>query len=577
MSAITWNGFLGLNPATDACAQSSNEADIAHNAKLWHNRIDPWRKPKLVKAVEDACVAFKKGCCWLTSSNICARFTELKPCGTCVRSEPDRVPREITILDDCTCETTECPLGFPCPDQPTCEPHVTLEPDCHMSQLRSYMVAFGDECNHGAPSLMCDMLPCASKDDCFTVGLPQPPEIYCNVTKIYVFRLATTWDSNGEGGFLDEGALLGDSDVPMVNGFLNQTNSETGCYLVACLEVGTESYVDCGGVSESQMCQTLLTEDWETPACGWLIDGVTDRGAAVAGQLGSDKLHFSEYNTYFAWPCKYEITLDHNYIRACVCGDTVFVFTEGGVEIITERPNTLDEFCRDKRVVKRALPLCNDKALVCLDNQVVFASAEGLYRVDTSGQVQNLTPNMAPDNWAQMDPCSMRLGICGNRLMITSDTFSGVYDIDLYGDGSRTTNTLSTISHCPSCWTSDDCGNCYMVAADGIYEWDKGEEFEEYRWRSGSRHYPGRTQISAAQVLHAATSMKHCTGCNTTIKVYADRCCIFERRVNSSEPIRMPRCCAHEFAVEVRGTQSICGISVGGGIGCLEMQRANAA
>lgn len=577
MTAITWNGFLGLNPATDACAQSSNEADIAHNAKLWHNRIDPWRKPKLVRAVENACVAFKKGCCWLTSPDPCARFTELKPCGTCVRSAPDRIPREITIVDECTCEFTECPLGFPCPDQPTCEPDVPMEPECHLSQLRSYLVAYGDECNHGAPSLMCDMRPCASKDDCFTVGLPQPPELYCNVTKIYIFRLVTTWDSQGEGGFLTEATLQSDSSQFLSQGFLDQQNTDTACYLVGCVDIGTTSFSDCGGVSEAQMCQSLLTDDWETPDCGWLVDGVTDRGAAVAGQLGSDKIHFSEYNTFFAWPCKYEITLENDYIRACVCGDTVFVFTEGGVEIITERQDTLETFCRDKQIVKRALPLCNSKALVCLDNAVVFASAEGLYRIDLNGQVENLTPNMAPDNWAQMDPCTMRLGMCGNRLMITSDRFSGVYDIDLFRDNSRATNTLTTISHCPSCWVADDCGNCYMVASDGIYEWDKGDEFEEFRWRSGSRRYPNRSQVSALQVQHAGTSPKYCTPCTTYIGVYADRCLVFERFVNSSESVRMPRCCGHEFAVEVRGKQSICGVSIAGGIQCLEMPQGAVA
>lgn len=556
MTELVFKGMKGIEPVLDQCLHEGNVADIAHNVKLWHGRLDPWRAPLLCKSVLNACAAHVRDCCWRTSEDPCTRFVDIL-CGPTIISSPTTLPA--VIEDFCDENEQICPLGFPCPDQPVVTQN-TSSAECHMSELRAYLIAYGDECLTGAPSPMSTVFTCANKDDKFTLTLPPPPATYCNVTKIYIYRLAATLDmENGHNHPSREHRAQGDTTLDA---------NDADCFLVGCVDVGETTFCDQGGVLESQICESIISEDWDAPPCGLVIHGMFDSGALV-GSIG-DKLMFSEFNTHHAWPCKYELTMECEIITVCVCDTFAFVFTTGGISIVRDDLEAMETFCRPKVDIKRPLPICNHKAVVCSNGQAIFASKNGIYRVDSTGQVQNLTDRIGVDNWLEMDPASMRLGLYDGRIMMTSDRFSGVYDIDIYGDGTPASNTLSTIDPCPQCWINDKQGNLYMLGSEGISQWDKGEQYMDMHWRTAEKHYPGFGFLTAAKIQHALNrGRKVKSQHNTHVAIYADGCKVFEREVRHNEPFRVPKCRAHSYAIEIRGRRSVASATLAASIRCM--------
>lgn len=557
MSQLTFKGMRGIEPVLDACLQDAPVADIAHNVKLWHGRLDPWRAPKLCHPVENACSAHVRDCCWRVSSDPCTRYVDVL-CGPTIISSPTTLPS--VIENFCDADEQICPLGFPCPETPDVT-QLSSSSACHMSELRAYMIAFGDECVYGAPSDASEVINCTNKDDEFQLSLPtSAPDPYCNVTKVWIFRLAATLD-------VTDGHNHG-SREHRAQGFSNPAAADVDCFLVGCVDLGTSTFIDTGSVLESQICSAAVSEDWDAPPCGLVVHGMFDSGALV-GSLG-DKLLFSEFNTHHAWPCKYEITMDCPIIEVCVCDTFAFVFTEQGVSIVRDTIEALDTFCRPKQDIKRPLPLCWHKGVVCTNGQAVFVTKTGLFRIDSQGQVQNLSQTMGVDNWREMDPGSMRLGIYDGRVMMTSSRFSGIYDIDLYGDGTASSNTLSTIGVCPTCWLNDKQGNLYFLGPEGVYQWDAGEQHLDMHWRSAERHYPGMSYTTAARIDHTRPFGRKTRGLDTSqLTIYADGCAVYGRSVDHNNPFRVPRCRAQSFGIEVRGRRSISSVTLGASIRCM--------
>lgn len=556
MTELVFKGMKGLEPVLDACLQETGVAAIADNVKLWHGRLDPWRAPRLCKAVVGACAAHIRDCCWRTSDDPCTRFVDIL-CGPTIISSPTTLPG--VINDFCDPDEVICPLGFPCPPQPPCDGE-PVAPDCHTVEMRSYMITYGDECIEGAPSPMCDPIACMDKDSPVTITLPSPPPEYCNVTKIRIYRLMATLDvSNSHTHDSREHRNQGDA-APGANG--------ADCFLVGCVDVGTPTFTDSGSVLDAEICNSVISEDWDEPPCGLVIHGMFDSGALV-GSIG-DTVRFSEFNTHHAWPCKYEMTVDCRIIEICVCGATAFVFTERGIHIIQDTLDALDTFCRPMLEIKRPMPLCHHKGVLCLDNQVIYATMSGLYRMDSTGRINNLAERIGSDNWQQMDPGSMRLGLYEHRLMLTSNRFSGIYDIDVFGTGVPSTGTLSTISICPQCWLNDKQGQLFMLAADGIYQWDAGDEYLDMCWRSEERHYAGFCLVTAAKINFTAPKGVKTPGTEAaTMTLFADGCQVAQRQVHHSRPIRLPKCHAESFAVEFRGRRSISSATLAASIRCI--------
>lgn len=556
MTDLVFKGFGGIEPVLDQCLQEQNKARVAHDVKLWHGRLDAFRVPLKVKDFENAGAVHQRDCCWRMAEDPCTRFVDVL-CGPTIISSPSTLPSQVE--DFCDPDSPICPLGIPCPDAPDVAAIDGSEPSVH-SHVRTYVITYGDECVFGAPSPSSQVFQCTNKDDCFVVTLPQPDAVYCNVTKIRIYRLMVTTDVTNP-------AAHGTAEHRS-QGLSAPGASEAEWFEVGCVDVGTTTFTDKGSAQAVALGSALISEDFEEPPCGMVVHGMFDSGALV-GSIG-DKLRFSEFNTDHAWPCKYEITLPAPIIEVCVCDTFAFVFTAKGVSIVRDTLDAIDNFCRPKTDVKRHLPVYSHKGVICLNGQAVFVSKNGVYRVDSTGNVQLLTTQFGTDNWAMAHPQSMRIGLYDYRLVMSSNTFSAVYDIDLFGDGAPATNTLATLSDCPACWVNDENGNLHMLTAEGLWQWDCGDTYKAFKWRSGDRLYEGFDIVTAARVRHASSLVhKGRLIDGTVLTIFCDGCEAYQRAVDRSEPIRTNKLSGGHYGVEVAGKRSITSVTLAASIRCM--------
>jgi len=182
-----------------------NVASCAENVKLWHGRLDPWREPKFVQDLESS-TGHWRDCCWRGGSD-CTKFVDGRLGSRTYVSDGCGCPH---VIED-WCSDDPVALGFPCPD-PVLITSIPNAPDEVCTDLRTYFVTFGDECDEGEPSLP-SMSVKARPEDEVCIQLPTPPtDKYWGITKIRVYRTMATWDistNQTPANGLNNGNVLG--------------------------------------------------------------------------------------------------------------------------------------------------------------------------------------------------------------------------------------------------------------------------------------------------------------------------------------------------------------------------------
>jgi hypothetical protein len=149
-------------------------------------------------------------------------------------------------------------------------------------------------------------------------------------------------------------------------------------------------------------------------------------GGFFVASIGNT-LYFTEPFQPHAWPEDYKIPLDSEIVGIGVYGSTIVVCTDAWIYTFSgPHPSTL------YKVKGPFQPCLSQRAVVEVDNGVMFPSAEGFQRVSGQG-VENVTQEFfAPEDWDNFELSTMH-GIFYNKAyygFFKSSTYEGFLIID---------------------------------------------------------------------------------------------------------------------------------------------------
>lgn len=530
--------FGGIRPRFSKRSGNDGRALTAHNVKLWHGTLSPWRQPSLI-IDHDECISslFKHDCCFLTDKNPCAKFaTGVGQCDRVFATDicGQECPVTATLPDCGSLEVvtpTWTKLGVPVPGPvsftvpPLSAPESTPQEGWqlkreHRDYVYTYVNSFGEE---GAPSLPSTDATDADSDAIASITFPSRPDPLdgWNVVAIRLYRVQT---GNIDGQYGHDGVYLFVDEIDVSATPYNQV-----------INYDDDKPVDC-------LAEPLMTHHFYPPPCE--LSGLTElEGGSLVGFVGK-RLYFSEPFQYHAWPCWLDLD---DCIRGVVeVANALYVATDGRPYTISSKVN--EEECRCCRSVFRhpePAPMVSDiRGIVATANGAMWPTNDGLVRVTGNSLSLVTHGDFAEDDWVEFHPHTMK-GANWNGRYIGFGAIGGLY-LDytdgIYADGDVGANSRnSTLSWTPNAVFNDRQGDIYLSFGNQIRKWDDGAEYEIYEWASKINQSNSVTSWTAARLYFEDGG---CLSSHSPVRFTIEDGCgdvLYTRLVSDEQPFRLPR------------------------------------
>lgn len=517
--------FGGIIPRQSRHLLPLEQATIAHNVKLRNGRIEPWRERlALSTAVTDALTVYYHGCCPYTFDR-CVDVTDFAvDYGRLYVTGRNDYPEVAAIGSNCA--LTYYRLGVPAPQAAPAlsATQATGRNADSRSYVYTYVNLFGEE---GAPSPASVSVTVTDGATVTVSGFTAPDDVY-GVTQINLYRTATIQRTGAE-----------------------QTQEPgTEYLLVAELPIATKSYRDT--VLIKNLGFAINTEDNREPPADLRHISYL-RGTGVLAGVTANQVHFSHPYQPHNWKAEYDLTLPYNIVHAGALGTTLFVTTDAYPYVIQGAPNCEPRKCRGVTEVSIPLPdiACGyTHSAVVTPFGMVYVSKDGLVLVSADAKYQIITSAwFSSDDWVQVRPDTARLAYWRGYLICVTDVVSFMLEIDSGTYNDSKTATLTTISDRPVDMTVTQAGELVLLQDDVLYQWNAGNSYRKYMWRSRELNFGGDATPTVAKLRTSGT---------TFTLLDAEQRHLFSRFVPDEKPVRLARLGRrHDWYIELTGTGSV--------------------
>jgi len=259
---------------------------------------------------------------------------------------------------------------------------------------------------------------------------------------------------------------------------------------------------------------------------------------------------FSEPYLPHAWPGEYRLTLDHPIVGVAVFDSYVVAATESRPYLITgEDPRAMQptrlpvtQGCLSKR------------SIVSLGYAVLYASADGLVMVDSSGAQLVTRGIITPDEWSGYAPESIHAYEHEGRYIAFFD--NGARRGAFVFDPREADAGVSELSIWARHGFRDPVEpKLYLLTEDGsVSQWDAGDDPMPYRWKSGVVPTPRPVSPSCIQVVahsYEDTKITVHAGETATVTVTGDH-------IHRLPPMGRSR----DIQIDVEGTDTVQEVAV---------------
>lgn len=384
-------------------------------------------------------------------------------------------------------------------------------------------------------------------------------------TVVYVTTYVSTWGEEGPPSAVSASAAWrpGQSvdltglptapgagyDMASKNLYRSATgSSNTQFQLVASIGVATTTYSD-----------TKLTADLGTtlPTNGWVappedMTGLTAMPNGVMAGFTKNTLCFSEPFAPYAWPVRYQRSTDAPIVGIAAFDQSLFVGTTTGIYVVTGADPA--NMSMDKLGVAQSC--VSKRSVVSMLGGVIFASPDGLFRIDSSG-IRSLTDGlMTRNDWQAYRPSS-----------ISAYESDGHY-IAFFDNGTRQGGMLFSFGENPTFSETDlyatagyrdNSRDALFLVTSGnhLRKWDdRAAPALTYTWRSGVFHLPYEVNMAAARVDAESYPV--------TFQLYADDAAVGSAiSVASKYAFRLPDGYrSRRYAFKLTGTPAVRSVEV---------------
>ena len=264
---------------------------------------------------------------------------------------------------------------------------------------------------------------------------------------------------------------------------------------------GTMSYTD--SVATADLAEVLPSTDWALPPSN--LRGLVSTPGGVLAGFYNNTLCFSEPGQPHAWPVKYQRVVDYPVVGLHVFGNSLLVATTGQPYLV----EGIDPANMAVTKIPGAHACISRLSIVDMGGRIVYATANGLVSVSSTG-VEALTDKLfTRDQWQQLNPASLQ-AVNWDGQYLAFFTGSGGYipagaqSLALNPEDAAQGVAFYTESGvCPYRDPLD--GTVYYVNGSGTRaSWNRGSTRKTLRWRSKQYQTPSFVNFSFAQVMSTA-------------------------------------------------------------------------
>lgn len=292
----------------------------------------------------------------------------------------------------------------------------------------------------------------------------------------------------------------------------------------------------------AEVAETLL---WEPPPVD--LAYLTSVGNEFFVGASGREVCFSEVRVPYAWPLAYRFPMEDPIVGLASNGVDTVVLTRGRPVVFSGNSPLSMQMVR----IADYQPCVSEHSIVTMDGQVIYASPDGLIGVSSSMGFSNLTEGMfTREQWAALDPASMRITVWERVLLISSDAGGFIFDL------ARQAYTPATAAF-RAAYYDGYTDTLFLLDKDTgtqIQSFATSASFFTYEWRSKKYLLPDRG--------YASGRVNALSYNDVWFSLEIDDFVVMRRRVHNARPFRLPAHRGRRAHITLEGTDIVRSVSV---------------
>lgn len=509
MTDFTINNFKGSVPRLAEHLLQTGVANIARDCKLQSGRLDSFREPLLSRVpVEDTLTTYLHDCCWLDFDKCVDIAVGPVTCHKIFVTGLRDYPVELSTSGE-DCVVSERRLGLPCPERvPSVMPGANTS---HRKDIEGRSWAYQFVNSNGDKSSLSPGSRAQNLHDGQSAVISnwEVPEAEWSIVSVNIYRTVTGHQSGREP----------------VN------VADTTWMLVGTAGINDASFTD---TLYNDELLTALEEDIATPPPANLR-GITwiESMNTLAGFVGN-RIYFSENNKYDHWP--HYLDLDDNVCAIVESNQLIFVATDGRPYAIEGVVGCENAGCRKAVRLPGNYPMigCGSRRMAAVTSGAVYPSQAGLVWLTGTAPAKVMTwPYYSEDEWHALMPESATPVEKGGKLYVFAKGGSFVMNMFTNHEDGWDNDQHSELSDTDvlDAFVTRQ-GDLYLLKADGVYLWDRGQDLRPHYWQSSEFVTPVPIGLGAGH-LHFQHGPE-------SVKIEVDGRTALDREVISARVFRLP-------------------------------------
>jgi len=271
-----------------------------------------------------------------------------------------------------------------------------------------------------------------------------------------------------------------------------RTVGSTGDFQLVAEGVAGATYADT--IADVDMPgDSIVSEGWVPPPPK-LTGIVSMPNGMLAGFIEDDRVVcFCEPYQPHAWPEAYKRTLPDNVVGAAAFGSNLGVATAGMPHVFTGTdPAALSSIKHEK-----PFPCVSRDSVSSVADGVVFATGEGLARMDISGVVEFTQQLWSAEQWSAMQPSGMSCAFDGKRLFISTPVEDRLFTLNLVAGGALVT----AYRRLQATYVDPQSGRLFYALGHRVFEFNAlGAAPQVLDWMSAEYVLPKPANIGAVKL-----------------------------------------------------------------------------